>query len=248
MSDPDEEKDKKREDAFSEEEEQNRKKRYKKSMMEARLFAFKQRAENAGIPKRFVAIGPKEFSTYLCPKYHNPKGELDRVVDFIYKKPLELNEIPFIIIDGGDIETRKKASFAIMFRLITCDNFAKFVDCRELAHKLNTFDPRDVKLGEGRNDYADDMKEINILTIGEFRRKVFNEHCEGGDFLDEILDERVNQLNPTIITFQEPMGDMNKITDNVCGHYMATASGKEVLKNNPSKKYLRIRVRKLDDE
>ena len=118
-----------------------------------------------------------------------------------------------------------------------------------LVHKLNAFDPRDVRTGEGRNGIAKYLKEINVFCLSEFRASVFSEHCEAGDYIDEILDHRVNELNPTIISFQEPLCPSRVITNVTCGQYIAELSHKEYCNDknkslNPSSNVLRIRVRK----
>jgi len=117
---------------------------------------------------------------------------MESITDFIYKQPFDLLKIPFIVIDGGKTKERKLAAFAIMFRLITCDQFAKFYDCRTIVHTLNAFDARGVTVGERRIDYAKSLKEHNVLCISEFTSNSFKEKLEGGDFLDEILDARFN--------------------------------------------------------
>ena len=101
---------------------------YRRSMLRAHIKAYIQRGIKAGIPERYLRIGKDEFRTYLSDIYH--VHNKDHITSFIYDKPLELSKIPYIVIDGGDVEGRKKAAFAIMFRLITCDNFAKYYDCR----------------------------------------------------------------------------------------------------------------------
>ena len=180
--------------------------------------------------------GPKQITT-------SDGKSIKAIANFIYKKPFELLKIPFIIIDGGKIKERKLAAFAIMFRLITCDRFAKFYDCRVIAHKLNTFDARDVTAGDRRTDFAATLKGHNILCISEFNPNSFKEKLEGGDFMDEILDTRFNNLNQTIVTFQNPLNKTNALKDEVCGKYLNEMSHQEKLDKNPSEDYLRIRVR-----
>jgi hypothetical protein len=223
----------------------SREEMYRRSMIRAHIKAYIQRGIRAGIPKRYLRIGKEEFKTFLSETYHNDK---EKIASFIYDTPLELSKVPYIVIDGGNIEVRKKAAWAIMFRLITCDNFAKYYDCRDLVHKLNAFDPRDVRSGEGRNGIAEYLKKVNVFHLSEFRSSVFSEHCEAGAFLDEIIDSRVNELNPTIITFQEPLSPNKAIKNVTCGQYINELSHKEYCdeKNkslNPSRDLLRIRVR-----
>lgn len=225
--------------------EEERQVRYRESMLKAMINAYIQRGINAGIPERYLRIGPDQFKTLLSEEYHGKGSGVDNLVNFIYKKPLELLKVPFIVIDGGKMKERKLAAFAVMFRLITCDKFAKFYDCRAIVHKLNTFDAKDVTVGDRRTDFAEGLKRHNVLCISEFNPDMFREKLEGGDFLDEILDARFNSLNPTIFTFQNPLNKSNAIEDEVCGRYLNEISHKEKLDKNPSDDYLRIRVRTL---
>jgi hypothetical protein len=230
------------------EEEKKRSERYHKSMIEAKLYAYKQRAERAGIPERYVGIGPKDFMNLLSDEYHKTEDERKHLASLIYKTPFEFAKIPFVLIDGGNMEARKRACYAIMYRLITCDNFGEIVDCSALAHKLNTFDPRDVSSGEGRIDYAQYLKEKGVLAINEFRSTHWKEHCDGGSYLDEIMDHRLNKLKPTIITFQEGIDSKTALKTAVVGNYVAGMYQKEIINPNPSKNYLRLRVKYLKDD
>ena len=211
-------------------------------MVKAQISAYIQRGLDAGIPERYLRIGPDEFKGLLSKPYHG-KDNIEVITNFIYKRPFDLCKIPFIVIDGGKMKDRKKAAFAIMFRVITCDKFGKFYDCRSLVHKFNAFDARGVSHGERRIDFADAVKEYNILCISEFNQSPFKEKLEAGNFIDEILDERFNSLNPTIVMFQDPIGESNAIEDDVCGKYLNEMSCSIKLEKNPSEDILRIRVR-----
>jgi len=226
--------------------EAERKEAYRKSMLCAHINAYIQRGLNAGIPERYLRIGPDQFKSLLLESYHG-KDEIDSITDFIYKKPLDLVKIPLIVIDGGKMKDRKLAAFAIMFRIITCDKFGKFYDCRSLVHKLNAFDARGVLHGERRTDFADIIKEYNVLCISEFTPNTFKEKLEGGDFIDEILDERYNNLNTTIVTFQDPISVNNALTDITCGTYLKEMSHNVKMAKNPSEDVLRIRVRSSEN-
>jgi len=219
-----------------------RQEQYRRSMLKAHISAYIQRGLTAGIPERYLRIGPDQFKNLLLESYHGKDG-IDSITNFIYKTPFDLVKIPFIVIDGGKMKDRKKAAFAIMFRIITCDKFGKFYDCRSLVHKLNAFDARGVLHGERRTDFADAIKEYNVLCISEFSPTTFKEKLEGGDFIDEILDERCNKLNTTIITFQDPINPHNALTEITCGTYLKEMSKNETLKKNPSEDVLRLRVR-----
>jgi hypothetical protein len=234
-------------ESFKEDEEKE--KRYHQSMINAKLFAYKQRARDAGIPERYVGIGPKDFYSLLAETYHITSDERKRIASFIYKTPHDLAKIPFILIDGGNMEARKMASFALLYRLITSDMFGKTVDCSTLAQKLNTFDPKDATSATGRIGYANDLKDVDVLAISEFRAKHFHERYDGGSYLDSILDNRYNNLRPTIISFQDVLSEDGGEANTIIGNYMANMYEKHTLKNgNPNKKYFRIRVKKFEDE
>jgi len=219
---------------------------YRKSMVKAHVKAYIQRGLNAGIPERYLRIGPDQFKHLLSEQYHGKDG-VESMTNFIYKKPFDLMKVPFIVIDGGRTKERKAAAFAIMFRIITCDKHGKFYDCRSLVHKLNAFDARGISYGERRTDFADVIKEYNVLCISEFNPATFKERMEGGDFIDEIIDHRFNALNPTIITFQNPINKNNALTEATCGKYLNDLSHKEILTPNPSDDVLRIQVRSLEN-
>lgn len=220
----------------------------------ALAMAFLQRAKKAGIPNHFLRINKDSFRGLLSEEYH--QDTLDSICDFIYDTPLKLSKIPFIVIDGGGIEDRKKAGFAILFRLITIDRFGKYYDCSNIAHKLSTWN--DVN-GIGRNELVEDLKRYDVLFISEFQERLGNPHCQTGTFFDEFLNDRSDKENPTIITFTSPINSQNAIKTMDCGQYLAglsmrlypssylTETGALIqgdVKNNPSKNILRLRVKR----
>ena len=65
-------------------EELERQDRYRKSMLKAHISAYIKRAINAGIPERYLRIGPDIFKKLLCEEYHGKDGVVE-ITDFIYK-------------------------------------------------------------------------------------------------------------------------------------------------------------------
>jgi len=102
-----------------------------------RAKAFLRRALSAGIPKKYLPVKEKDFASILSPSYGAHK-DTNSFASFVYNYPLEILDTPFIIIDGGDIDSRKKAGFAILFRLILCDRFGLYQECGRLADRLQT--------------------------------------------------------------------------------------------------------------
>lgn len=220
----------------------------------ALVLAFIKRAQEAGIPKRYMRINKDEFSELLSEEYHKDNG-ID-ICNFIYDTPKKLADIPFIVIDGGGMEDRKRAGFAILFRLISIDKMGKYYDSNDIAHKLSTWN--DVN-GMDRNELVEELKSHHVLFVSEFQEKQGNPHCQTGSFFDEFMNDRSDKCNPTIISFTNPINKGNIIKTMDCGQYLAGLSMREhptsyldengnfVLGdrlNNPSRDILRIRVRR----
>jgi len=219
-------------------EESEIKRRSLEKRIRTQAVAYLRRAKTAGIPKRYMRLDRDVFKSVLYPNYHG--DSLDKIVSLVYDTPLELLNIPFIVIDGGDEIARKKAAFAILFRLITCDNTGYYRGCKELAHQLSTWDKVE---GIGRNDLVEELKRYDVLFVGEFDRDVLNPYGEGGCFFDEFFEDRFDNVKPTIITFSQAIQKSNPIDNKVSGRYLADLSTKEGCSPNPNENLLRIRVK-----
>ena len=203
-----------------------------------KALAFLRRCREANIPDQYWRINEKTFSSLLFPEYYGSKEKAKEFSKAIYHDPSNLFKIPFILIDGGDVMSRNKAGFALLFRLITCDKFGIYKGCKDLVHKFQSIKSTEAVL---RNDAVDDLKGYDILFINEFDRGLFKPHFETGDFFDELLEHRCNREKPTIISFTNPVGSIeNNKNDKSCGIYMADLCVQE----KPSEEVLRIRVRK----
>lgn len=210
----------------------------KKRRAFAQARAIIQRAKNAGIPNKYIRIRQDEFEPLLCPKYHNTKV----FADSIYKNPNALFNKSYIIIDGGDVDSRKVAAFAVLFRMIACDSYGYTTDCGELSSEFQSLNYK----GENRNDLVKRMQKQQILLLHEFHIRKFNVHLtDSGLFFDQLLSFRDDYSKPTIFTFSSPLSNgtsnqENVIRDDRCGVYMAKLSRADIEKNP---KVLRIRLK-----
>ena len=202
-----------------------------------RALVYLERAKTANIPEQFLRINKEEFTKLLSPPYHKDVKEF---ASLLYDNPKNLLNIPFIIIDGGNEEARKKAGFAVLFRLITCNKTGIYEQCKGLVNKLQT---TDFKMNMNRNDIVDELKLYDVLFISEFRYDLFRVQYDAGYLFDELIESRKDYLRPTIISFSEAISSKNKITERTCGQYLADLSIKENCDPNPSDGILRIRVK-----
>jgi len=212
---------------------------YEERRVRQQALAIIQRGRDAGIPERYLRIPEEDFADLLSVKHHkNPKAW----ADLAYKQAAtKLFKRPFILIDGGDVESRKKAGFAILFRMIACDRRGLYRSCQELIHKFQTIKVED---GINRNQYTEELKTYDVLLMAEFGRSMFSAHFESGSFFDEVLGFRSDRLKPTIITFSDIIDKGNAIRHKDCGEYFANFS----IKENTTDEVLRIRVKKTESE
>jgi len=160
--------------------------------------AILERAKVANIPDRYSRINKESFKQLLYADFK----PIDEVADYVYDNPLELLKKDFVLIDGGSEETRLKAGFAVLFRLIACDNNGIYRDCGELWHKFQNIS---FTSGFSRNEIAEELKDYDVFFIGEFDRKSFNPHFESSSFFDEILSDRLNNTKITIVSLVHPI-------------------------------------------
>lgn len=225
---------------------------YNERSAKIRALSALQGANSAGIPQRYQRIGKDDFKGLLSPNYHND-SEVDKISALVFDSTPQLMELPYILIDGGNIESRNRAAFAILFRVLVYEYTALYKGAKELVHRFNSF--ADIE-GMSRTDYATSLKDYDMLFLGEFHRVHFNPNQEGGSFFDEVLESRYNLKRPTVITFAESM--KSPIQDLRCGAYMANICIKEYADYryinekrdiggdkiiNPTKNVLRIRVK-----
>lgn len=224
--------------------EEERKSRIHMARVRTQALAIIKRGYRAGIPERYLRICEDQFKGLLNKEYYNGNDGVSSVSNFIYHKANDLLKIPFIVIDGGNIESRKKAGFAVLFRLIACDKFGLYKDCSDIVHKMQTF------VAEGgvtRNDFTNYLKEQDVVFVSEFRESIFSKHLEGGNYFDEFIGYRHDNLKPTIISFSDPINDHNMIKTSNCGRYLAELSAKEFVNTKDKSLYkndylLRVRV------
>jgi len=203
-----------------------------------------RRSRNAGIPESEMRIGKDQLRPILDLNYHNgERGDsVETLLSKIYDHADDLFKINFFVIDGGDIFTRRKAGFALLFRMIACDRNGKFRTCQDVAHKLQTIK---ATAAMNRNDIADGLKQHDILFLEEFRKEQLKVGFEIQWFMDEILAERSLKNKPTIFTFSNAVAGHGQAEENaltstaIYGQYMCILSQLDV---KPVSKTLRIRV------
>lgn len=201
-----------------------------------------KRAQKAGIPDKYMRISETEFKNLLSLEYYKSQNKINKLSAIIYNKAKLLEQKPFIIIDGGEAYTRKQAGCAILFRLIACDmENCRYEDCNKLTHYL--YSSRALGI-EGRQNFSDYLKGLDVLFISECHESLFNPHFEAGSFFDEILGYREDYNKTTILSFCQPLPSQEIIniqskSDTDYGQYMARIS-KADLKRMPT--VLRIRV------
>lgn len=207
------------------------------------LRIFMARASSAGIPEAYQRINKETFRDYLFPEYHTKAG-VGQIADLIYDTPEQVCKIPFILIDGGDSMTRKKAGYAILFRLILFNKIARAIFCKDLVSKLETFEASTDDMLV-RVDLAEEMKGFDVLFVEEFYPAIFHMKKDGGSLMDSLIDERLRNTRPTVVSFANAISPVN---DDRCGRYLADLLNREYADSkdhskNPSGDVLRIRVK-----
>lgn len=207
--------------------------------------AILRRSRDAGIPESEMRIGIEQLRPLIDPSYHDGKKsmEVNTLLNNIYNKADGLFDKNFIVIDGGDIFIRRKAGFALLFRMIACDSGGKFFTCQDVSHKLQTINST---AEMNRNDFANELKTYDVLFLEEFRKEQLKAGFEIQWFMDEILTDRSLHNKPTIFTFANPVAGHGLSEENALsstaayGQYMCMLSQLDM---KPVSKTLRIRVR-----
>jgi len=205
-----------------------------KRRIQSQAIAIIKRGLTAGIPERYIRINEPEFCDLLDDNFHKNKEELAKQI--YQKADSYLYKFPFITIDGGKLSTRKQAGFALLFRLIACDNFGLYKDSRELVHKFQVI--KSTK-DENRNDIIKEIKEKDILFVSEFSYHQISKHFDHGTMFDELFNNREDSSKPTIISFTDLLTENNKIRERDIGEYLSELSGVF----NTDQRVLRIRVK-----
>jgi hypothetical protein len=222
-----------------------------------------KRVQAAGIPEKYWRIKEDVFQTCISPEYHkNPKEFALKTYEYINDKC----DLPYILIDGGNIESRQVAGFALLFRFVVYNRSGLYKSAHEIINKLSSFQPLE---NLSRNEFAEQLKTCDVLFISEFRQSLLGNRTDIGGFLDEILNTRSNSRMPTIMSFTNPIKGTSDVFDksslsmnDICGIYMARLLTKinassymddkgnlraEDIEPNPHKDILRIRTRVLND-
>lgn len=173
-----------------------------KRRVRQQALAVLRRAKDAGMSKQYMRIKKEVFRPLLCDSYYGGGDKASKVADCIYEHPMDAMKKPFVVIDGGDVYSRKIAGSAILFRFIGCDKIGLQETAATLARNFQTF----VTDGVGRNDYLSDLLNPDVLFIMEFHSGLLRtEGMGGGDFFDDLLGKREEDGKVTIISFQVPI-------------------------------------------
>jgi len=239
-----------------------------KRRVQQQAFAIIQRAKNAGMPETEMRIKEKQFFEMLDLEFYKEHGmSKEKVIEMcheLYTIPARLLNVHFAIIDGGDSYLRKRAGFALLFRGIAWDKVGMHNSFGNASHRLQSIR----SLGEGemtRNEFANDLKEYDILFLSEYNNSLFVKGFDTGSFADEILEDREINGKITIISFQNALAvkgyenQNNSASDMSKGQYISMffetdyddslwkISDQEKLEEKSKKirkRFLRIRVGK----
>lgn len=189
--------------------------------LSALAVAYLERARIAGIPPKHMRVDPDQCRELLSP--YESKEDKEKMIDLIFNRNQELLNYPFMTIEGGNIEARKRMGFCLMFRMILCDTFSKHVQC---SHLINSFQ---VAFTPGssynRMEWVEEIKNVDSLFISEVSKTLFDARMTVGRYFDEVLDFRCEHDKPTIISFSEAISAENELKDGG-GYLMELASDK----------------------
>lgn len=206
-----------------------------------------RRGKDAKIPANYLRIGEESFSNLLSPEFYGGKDEAKKFAELIYSDPSSLLRRKFISIDGGNVAIRQKAGYALLFRTIAYDKMGMYWNCGELVHKFQNIN---ANKEISRNDLADQLKEYDVLFLGEFDRTNFRPHFESKEFFDEVLEHRVNFNKLTIVSCVSPIQDKTasenalegkNVSD--CGRYLQRLS----IVYKTTENILRVRVKGTEE-
>jgi len=221
-----------------------------KRKIRMQALAILKRSRIAGIPDSEMRIDRSQLKTVIDNEYHDGKKglEINNLLDKIYNNANSLFDLQFIVIDGGDMFSRRKAGFALLFRMIACDSNGKFCSCQDVSHKLQTINSI---ADMNRNEIADELKTHDVLFMEEFRKEQLKIGFEVQWFMDEILTDRSLKNKPTIFTFSNPVAGHGLSEENALsststyGQYMCMLSQLDM---KPIPNALRIRVKGANDK
>lgn len=203
----------------------------KANRIQTQALAILQRAKIAQIPEQYMRINQSAFRNLLDDKYYASKNQsADKIAEVIFNKPEYLFTRGFIVIDGGFPagQSRIKAGCAILFRMIACDNGGLYEQGKKLVSRFNS--GWTTENTGNRMDYAETLKDEDVLFIGEFSTKDFTvgnkAYYEAGMFFDELLQYRLVNKSPTIISFDNEVSMVARadVSDGRCGQLVSALS------------------------
>ena len=217
----------------------------KERRLRALVLIILQRAKEAGIPEDFLRIPKDEFKKIISPSYaKSNKTTIDEIANLIYDNTEEfIKKYQFVLISGGTKYERKKAGFAILFKIISCNREGKYELWESFFHALEDF------LGsasDSRNAYVNKMSSHHSLFISDFDYKEVNKSkCVAGPFIDEIFEVREDSKLPTIISFAN---NKDQVRDGFAGEYIHKLYNHDSIKVRNAFKIVVQEEQKMSDE
>lgn len=193
--------------------------------IQSQALAILRRTKEAGIPEDNMRIPQDVFRQLLHDEFYKERNQNpDKIANLAYNHPEKLFNKRFILIDGGDMLglKRKKAGFALLFRMMACDKSGKHEQGRQMVHFLNTafISPNAIP----RHEYVESLQNYDVLFISELSLGDFNSKFEGGSYMDDLLEYRYSHGLTTILSFTKNIflteGGQDGIIDTVCGRYL----------------------------
>jgi len=216
--------------------------------------AILRRAREAGIPPLDMRVPESELYAMIDPNYFVLKDLTTSKESETYTKSFchslfadqnILLKTPFIIIDGGNFYERKRAGFALLFRIIAWDKTGNHISCIQAVHATNTWEG---SAGKSRSETVSSLKESDVLFISECATSLFSKpSLEAGGFFDEILQDREASGKITILSFpsiasSKNASSLDEVSDLSAGQYISMFTQSDSKKGG-YKNILRMRIK-----
>lgn len=208
-----------------------------------------RRAEESGIPDKFMRIGRDDFNALLNATKIADKERNEHIVTLLFSTPAKMFDLNFILIDGssGISDSRSRAGSAILFRAIACDKNGLYIKGHELTRMFSMPYPNGLGGSPNRSEYLEILRDKEVLFIDGLcpDMPVFRPDNEVGSYLDELLSSRQQNDLLTIISLTKPLGKQT-VDDDRAGQYLGTlvnAHEANFAQTHPELKFLHINVK-----
>ena len=208
-----------------------------------------RRAEESGIPEKFLRIGMDDFKKLLNSAKAADIPKNDGITSFIFETPAKMFDLNFILIDGasGISDSRSRAGSAVLFRAIACDKNGLYVKGHELTRMFSMPYPNGLGGNPNRSEYLEILRDKEVLFIDGLCPDMpsFRPDNEIGSYVDELLSSRHQNDLLTVISFTKPLGRVD-IVDDRAGQYLgilSRANACNFAEAHPELKFLHINVK-----